>query len=94
MPQKEMYKLDDIVRFMIQYPDVHISVTGYADVQTAYPAYNLKLGEERANEVIRVLTILYGMDADRISGKSLGDTVQPFRVNDSNRVVIAIDVEE
>jgi hypothetical protein len=34
------------------------------------------------------------MDDDRISSKSLGDTVQPFRVNDSNRVVIAIEVEE
>jgi outer membrane protein OmpA-like peptidoglycan-associated protein len=71
-----------------------ISVTGYADVQTAYPVYNLKLKEERTNEIIRVLTILYGMDDDRISGKSMGDTVHPFEVNDSNRVVIAIDVEE
>ncbi len=90
---KEMYKLDEIVKFMIKYPSVKVSVTGYADVKTAYPAYNLKLGERRANEVIRILVQKYGIDRNRILSKSLGDSVQPFGVNELNRAVIAFDIE-
>jgi len=90
---KEMYKLDEIVKFMIKYPSVKVSVTGYADVKTAYPAYNLRLGEKRANEVIRVLVQRYGIDRNRILSKSLGDTVQPFDMNELNRAVIAFDIE-
>ncbi|MBB3186837.1 OmpA family protein [Microbacter margulisiae] len=94
VPLNERYKLDDIVRFMIRYPNVYISVTGYADVQTAYPAYNLKLSVKRANEVAYLLINKYGIAPNRIICKSLGDTVQPFKINNQNRVVIALDVEE
>jgi outer membrane protein OmpA-like peptidoglycan-associated protein len=89
----EMYKLEEIADFMNKHPEVKISVTGYADVKTAYPAYNMKLGERRANEVVRLLTQKFGISRDRINAKSMGDTVQPFRENARNRAVIAFDVE-
>ncbi len=90
----ELYKLDEIADFMRKYPEITISVTGYADAKTAYPAYNLKLGKRRANEVVRILTGKFRIEKNRIKYKSLGDTMQPFRENERNRAVIAFDIEE
>jgi outer membrane protein OmpA-like peptidoglycan-associated protein len=90
----EMYKIDDLVRFLILYPELKLSVTGYADVKTAYPAYNLQLSQRRTAEVIRLLTEQYGIDRARLSANSVGDTIQPFSVNEQNRVVLAFEIEE
>ncbi len=89
----EMYKLDEIAAFMSKYPNVRVSVSGYADVKTAYPEYNMKLSERRSNEVIRILTTKYKIDRNRFTSKSYGDTVQPFDINELNRAVIAFDIE-
>lgn len=89
----ELYKLEEIVDFMNKHPEISISVTGYADVKTAFPVYNLKLGERRANEVVRILTQKFGINKNRIKAKSVGDKVQPFRENERNRAVIAFDIE-
>ena len=90
----EMYKLDEVARFMEKYPRVRVTVAGYADVQTAYPAYNLKLSDRRAKEVARILTTKYGIDKTRLKVERYGDTVQPFNVNELNRAVIAFDIPE
>ena len=94
--QSEMYKLDEIARFMAKYPMVRVSISGYADVQTAYPAYNKRLSERRANEVARILTTKYGIDRNRLSVSFYGDTVQPFDASEYqlNRAVIAFDIPE
>jgi len=90
--QSEMYKLDEIARFMNRFPQVRVSIAGYADVQTAYPAYNKRLSERRANEVARILTTKYGIDRSRLRVSFYGDTVQPFEINELNRAVIAFDI--
>ncbi|MDR2627848.1 MAG: OmpA family protein [Dysgonamonadaceae bacterium] len=89
----EMYKLEEIAAFMQKYPQVKVSVSGYADVKTAYPEYNLKLSDRRAREVVRVLTSKFGIDQSRFVVKAFGDTVQPFSINNLNRAVIAFDIE-
>ena len=89
----EMYKLDEIAAFMNKYPQVKVSVSGYADVQTAYPEYNMKLSERRANEVVRLLSSKYRIDKSRLSVKAFGDTIQPFDINNLNRAVIAFDID-
>lgn len=89
----EMYKLDEIASFMNRHPNVKVSVAGYADVKTAYPAYNMKLSERRSNEVVRLLSSKYNIDKSRLSVRSYGDTVQPFSVNEQNRAVIAFDID-
>jgi len=90
----EMYKLDEIAKFMEKYPKARISISGYADVQTAYPAYNMKLSDRRANEVAKILNTKYGIDKSRMRISYYGDTVQPFDINELNRAVIAFDIED
>ena len=92
--QSEMYKLDEIAKFMAKYPRVRVSVSGYADVQTAYPEYNMKLSLKRAEEVARILGSKYGIDRSRLRVEHYGDTVQPFEINELNRAVIAFDIPE
>ena len=92
--QSEMYKLDEIAKFMAKHPRVRVSIAGYADVQTAYPEYNMRLSKRRADEVARILTTKYGIDSSRLRVGHYGDTVQPFNVNELNRAVIAFDIPE
>ncbi len=90
----EMYKLEEISSFMARNPKVRVSISGYADIQTAYPAYNKRLSERRAEEVARILTTRFGIDKNRLRVSFYGDTVQPFDVNELNRAVIAFDIPE
>lgn len=65
-----------------------IYVVGYADVQTGTPSYNMTLSQKRAEAVANMLINEYGIEADRVVIDYKGDTVQPFDVNEWNRVVI------
>lgn len=65
-----------------------ITVTGYADVETGNPDYNMTLSEKRARNVADVLIEEYGVPSDLITIDYKGDTVQPFETNAWNRVVI------
>ena len=65
-----------------------ITVTGYADVETGNPDYNMSLSEKRARNVADVLIEEYGVASDLITIDYKGDTVQPFETNAWNRVVI------
>lgn len=83
--------LEKTANYMKAYPNTKIKVLGHADVKTAYPAYNLKLSEKRAKNVARELVEKYGISSDRITIDWRGDTVQPFEVNELNRVVIILE---
>ena len=79
----------EVAKYLEEHPDVNIVVTGYADVQTAYPAYNLKLSERRAKSVFNCLVNEFGVSPDRLRIDFKGDTIQPYKMkNEWNRVVI------
>lgn len=65
-----------------------IYVVGYADVKTGTPSYNMTLSQKRAEAVANMLINEYGIEASRVIIDYKGDTVQPFDVNEWNRVVI------
>jgi len=74
--------------FLKANPNAKLSVVGHADVQTGNPKYNLKLSERRSRAVAKELVSKYNISSDRLKLDWKGDTVQPFRENDRNRVVI------
>ena len=86
----EEAKLQVLAEWMKNHPNAKIEVTGYADAQTGTASYNKSLSEKRANRVAKILNEKYGIDKDRITVSSKGDTVQPFAENNKNRVVIGI----
>lgn len=78
-----------VATFLATHPDINLVVTGYADVQTAYPAYNLRLSQNRAKAVYEMLVNEFHVSPDRLRIDFKGDLVQPYgKVNEWNRAVI------
>lgn len=65
-----------------------IKVVGYADRNTGTAAYNMQLSEKRARAVAKELTDKYGVPSNLITIDWKGSDVQPFEINNWNRVVI------
>ena len=81
--------LKSVATFLATHPDINLIVTGYADVETAYPAYNLRLSQKRAQAVYDMLVNDFHVPANRLRIDFKGDTVQPYAsVNEWNRAVI------
>ena len=85
---EEAAKLDKYAQWLTKHKDVKIAITGYADVQTGNPSYNMGLSQRRVNAVKDYL-VKAGIEAGRISTSYKGDTEQPFTVNEQNRVVVS-----
>lgn len=78
-----------VARFMETHPNIDVVVTGYADVQTAYPKYNMMLSQKRAQAVYKMLVDEFNVDPKRLSMDYKGDEEQPFEiVNEWNRAVV------
>lgn len=87
---KEQYKpaVKNIADWMKQHPEAKVVLTGYADAGTGTKAINRAISEKRANSISEILTGQYGIAKERISIDFKGDSEQPFKENDKNRVVI------
>lgn len=87
-------KLRAFAQWMKDHPTAKAEVMGYADAGTGSAEVNRAISEKRAARVAKVLTEKYGIDASRITSGYKGDTVQPFKNNNSNRVVIGVAKEQ
>ncbi|HXA00982.1 MAG TPA: OmpA family protein [Cytophagaceae bacterium] len=78
---KESYpELDKIAQMMVDNPQIEIEILGHTDNQ-GDPKQNLKLSEERVNEVKKYLVVNKDISASRIKGVGFGGT-QPISSND------------
>ena len=82
-------KVEELVAYLNKYPNAKVVITGYADKKTGNARINDRLAKQRSEAVLKALQAK-GVAADRISTDSKGDTVQPFSVNEENRVSICI----
>ena len=81
----------EAVKYLDEHPNVNLIVTGYADVKTGNPAYNMKLSERRAKAVHDMMVKEFGVDPSRIRIDFKGDSLQPYQLkNEWNRVVVFI----
>ncbi len=86
----EMNKIKEVADYMKKYPKSKVSVIGYADAGTGNDRINDKLAAQRADAVVKVLREQYGISDNRIEYDSKGSRVQPYQVNEQNRVCICI----
>lgn len=87
----EYTKVMQVVDFMRAHPESKVSITGYADRGTGNPTINQRISEKRANVVKNELINKYGIAADRIEAKAMGDSEQPHGDDPIlNRVSICI----
>ena len=87
--KSETEQLDRLVKYMKEYPQSTVTLTGYADRETGTPAVNMRLSKERAQSV-KAYLVERGIEGARIFTDAKGDTVQPFDTAPQNRVTIAI----
>ena len=90
----EEAKLSAFANWMKSHPTATATITGYADKGTGNAEINMRLSKQRAESVMKMLTDKYGIAASRLSCDYKGDLVQPFKENNSNRVVIGIAKEK
>ncbi|MDO4930461.1 MAG: OmpA family protein [Bacteroidales bacterium] len=90
----EERKVSDLAAFLKKHPETKVDLTAYADAGTGTAAINKAISEKRVKSVARLLTERHGIDASRIVTDFKGDTVQPFKENDSNRVTIGVAEEK
>jgi outer membrane protein OmpA-like peptidoglycan-associated protein len=86
----EQQKVQDVADYLRRYPASKVSLCGYADVQTGNNDINDRLGKNRVEAVKQALMTQYGIPESRIVTDSKGSRVQPFPVNEDNRVTICI----
>lgn len=87
--EDQVAKIDELVTYLIKYPNAKVAIVGYADKATGNVTINDRLSKERAEAVSKALQDK-GIDVNRIITDAKGDTVQPFITNEENRVSICI----
>lgn len=88
----EFGKLYELINYLNANPKAHIEMTGYADRLTGTPMINERLSRERAAAVANWL-ITRGVSRERVYTDAKGDRVQPFPINEENRVTICYVVD-
>lgn len=85
---EEKVNVYNIAQWMKANEGQNVTIVGYADKDTGTSEYNMALSKRRAEAVRDMLVNEYGIKADRLSMQAEGSDVQPYDVNNWNRIVI------
>lgn len=83
----EAEKVKELAQWLSEHADYDVYVIGYADRETGTEKGNLRLSQRRA-VAVRDMLIKLGVEESRIDFGFVGDTEQPFKSAEKNRVVI------
>ena len=84
----EKINVYNVAEWMKANEDQNVVITGYADKDTGTSAYNMALSERRAKAVYDMLVNEYGINANRLATDAKGSDVQPYNINNWNRIVV------
>lgn len=85
--EMQMVNVYNIAQWMIENPDQNVAISGYADQNTGSQAYNKDISMRRAQAVYDALVNNYGISPSRLTITASGSDVQPYDVNNWNRIV-------
>lgn len=83
----EAEKVKQLAQWLSEHADYDVYVIGYADRETGTEKGNLRLSQRRA-VAVKDMLIKLGVEESRIDFGFVGDTEQPFKSAEKNRVVI------
>ena len=90
----EKSKVQKLAEWMKHHPTANVNLTAYADAGTGTKKINRTISQKRVVSVKNMLVKEYGIASERITTEYKGDTEQPFKENDKNRVTIVIAAEQ
>ena len=86
--------INRVAQYLKEHPEARLRITGYADRETAYPEYNLRLSQRRVNAVQEYLVDECGIDPARLITDAKGDTERVYDEDFRwNRVVVMNVIE-
>ncbi|WP_297901619.1 OmpA family protein [uncultured Parabacteroides sp.] len=92
--EDQKLNIDRIARYMKRHPESRLELVGFADKETAYPAYNMKLSERRVKAVRDYLVKKCGISAERLVLDAKGDTKRAYNEDYRwNRAVVMQIIE-
>ena len=92
--EDQKLNIQRIARYLQRHPDAKLQLTGYADKETAYPSYNLKLSRRRVNTVRDYLVKECHIDPDRLIIDAKGDMERVYNQDYRwNRAVVMQVIE-
>ncbi len=83
----------NVAQYLKNNSDTAVKIEGFADKKTGTSVYNQALSKKRAKAVEDKLIKEYGVSKNRIISSWKGDKVQPYPVNEWNRVVVITVVD-
>lgn len=87
--------INKIAEYMKANPETRIMLAGYADKETAYPEYNMRLSKKRIESVKKYLMNECGIAEERIDTDAKGDTERVYDEDFRwNRVVVMTIIEK
>lgn len=87
--------IERVARYLRNNPEARLQLTGFADKETAYPEYNMKLSQRRVDAVRDYLVEKCGISEDRLVTDAMGDTQKVYTQDYRwNRAVVMQVVEE
>ena len=89
IPRAEQQKVKEVADYMKANPNSKVNITGYSSRDNAHKL-NLRLSQQRAQAVYKMLVNQYKIAANRIKVDYKGDSEQPFAVHVENQVAICI----
>lgn len=88
-------QINKFAEYLKNNKDAKVMLTGYADKETAYPEYNMRLSQRRVNSVKKYLIEECGIAEERIETNAKGDTERVYDEDFRwNRVVVMTIVEK
>lgn len=86
--------IERIARYLKSHPSTKLELTGYADKETSYPEYNMRLSQRRVDTVRDYLVKECGIDPSCLILDAKGDTQRVYEEDFRwNRVVIMKIIE-
>lgn len=94
VPSDALTDIEDLAIFLTDYPQLDVVIEGHTS-SVGETDYNQWLSEERANAIASVLVERFGIDADRVQAKGLGETTPLLRgdsekIHAANRRIMAL----
>lgn len=88
-------QINKFAEYLKNNKNAKVMLTGYADKETAYPEYNMRLSQKRVNSVKKYLIEECGIAEERIETNAKGDTERVYDEDFRwNRVVVMTIVED
>jgi len=76
--EDQKLNIHKVATYLQEHPEAKLRLSGYADRETAYPSYNMKLSRRRVDTVKKYIIKTYGIAPERLVIAAKGDVERAY----------------